>query len=657
MDFDAKLQQAVFLCQSGQFRKAEQICQQILRDFPRHADALHMLGVIAHQVGDYSIATSLITQAIEIDSNQSSFFYNLGNVLREQGRLEESIEAYHQAIRLQPDHASAYSNLGNVLKEQGRLEESIDAYHQAIHLQPEHANAYNNLGIALQKQGRLGESIDAYQQAIRIQPDHASAYSGLGVALQKQGRLEESIDACQQAIRIQPDHVDAYGGLGVALQKQGRLEESIQAFQQAIRIQPEHAGAYSNLIFAQDFHLDIGLKEQQVERQKWNQRFILPLANSIQSHPNDRNPERLLRIGYVSADFRRHSAAQGFGQLILNYNQTQFAVFCYSGVVKEDEITKRFKDVASSWYSTLGKSDKELVEQIRNDEIDILVDLSGHTSGERLLAFGYKPAPIQVTGIGHDAPGAKTIDYRLTTLIKTRPEEEKHFVEKPVYLDFFMGFMVPLETPSVGYLPAYENGYVTLGCLNRFSKVSDESLELWASLLKRIPNSKLLFKSGELSDMELRKRTIERLSDLGVSSNRVILLGRTSQYEHLNTYNQVDISLDPFPYGGGATTLESLCMGSPVVSLTNDSKQAHRYSSAILSPLGLNEWVAKTKDEYVEIVCHWANDLENLAQLRDQLRGQMEEQISGFVPQVEIAYREMWRRWCGGEEPSSIYIK
>ena len=204
-----------------------------------------------------------------------------------------------------------------------------------------------------------------------------------------------------------------------------------------------------------------------------------------------------------------------------------------------------------------------------------------------------------------------------------------------------MGFMIPLEIPSVGYLPAYEKGHVTFGCLNRFSKVSDESLGLWASLLKRIPNSKLLLKYGELSDIELREHTVERLSDLGVSSDRVILLGGTSQYEHLNTYNQVDISLDTFPYAGGVSTLESLCMGSPVVGLTDDSKIVHRSSSVILSPLGLGEWVAKTKAEYVEIVCHWANDLENLAQLRDQLRGQMEEQLSGFVPQVEIAYREM----------------
>ena len=214
-----------------------------------------------------------------------------------------------------------------------------------------------------------------------------------------------------------------------------------------------------------------------------------------------------------------------------------------------------------------------------------------------------------------------------------------------------------MKIPSVGHLPAYEKGHVTFGCLNRFSKVSDESLGLWASLLKRIPNSKLLLKSGELNDIELRRYAIECLSDLGVSSDRVILLGRTSQYEHLNTYNQVDISLDTLPFGGGITTFESLCMGSPVVTLTDDSKVVYRNSNVILSPLGLDDWVAKTKDEYVEIVCNWVRNLGELAELRQELRDRVLVQTAKFVPQVEIAYREMWSRWCGGEEPSSIYIK
>ena len=250
-----------------------------------------------------------------------------------------------------------------------------------------------------------------------------------------------------------------------------------------------------------------------------------------------------------------------------------------------------------------------------------------------------------------------TIDYRLTTPIFSHPEEEEHFVEKPVYLDCPMGFMIPLEISSVGYLSAHENGYVTLGCLNRFSKVSGESLELWASLLKRIPNSKLLLKAGELNDIDLRGHTIERLSDLGVSSDRVILLGGTSQYEHLNTYNQVDISLDPLPFGGGMTTFESLCMGTPVVTLTGDSKVVCRNSSVILSPLGLDEWVAKTKDEYVEIVCNWVRNLGELSELQQELRDRVLAQTAKFVPQVEIAYREMWSRWCRGEESSPIHMK
>jgi predicted O-linked N-acetylglucosamine transferase (SPINDLY family) len=645
------------LQEQGRLEESIQAYQQAIHLRPQFTEAYYNLGSALQGQGRLGESIEAYQQAIHLQPDYVKAYNNLGIILKEQGRLEESIEAYQQVIHLQPDYVKVHNNLGNALQEQGRLEESIQAYQQAIHLRPDYAEAYSNLGVALQKQGRLEESVQAHQQAIHLQPDYADAYSNLGNALREQGRLEESIQVYQQAIHLRPDHAEAYNNLGNVLREQRRLEESIQAYQQAIHLRPDYAEAYNNLIFSQDFHPDIGLQEQQAERQKWNQRFILPLANSIQLHPNDRNPERLLRIGYVSADFRRHSAAQAFGQLILNYNRKQFDVFCYSGVVKEDELTKRFKDAASGWYSTLGKSDKELVEQIRNDKIDILVDLSGHTSGNRLLTFGYKPAPIQVTGIGHDAPGVTTIDYRLTTSIRTRPEEEKHFVEKPVYLDFSIGFMIPSEIPSVGYLPAYENGHVTFGCLNKFSKTSDDSLELWTSLLKRIPNSKLLLKSGELNDMELRGRTIDHLSHLGVAPNKVILLGGTSQYEHLNTYNQVDISLDTFPYGGGITTFESLCMGSPVVGLTGGLKQSHRNSSAILSPLGLNEWVAKIKDEYVEIACHWASNLGELSELRQELRDRVLTQTAKFVPQIEIAYREMWSRWCRREESSPIYVK
>ena len=247
VDVEGKLQQAISLYQAGQLLQAEQICQQILRDYPQDAEALHMLGVIAYQVGESKIATGLISQAIEIDSNQYVFFNSLGAALQKQGSLEESIQAYQQAIQIQSGDADSYSNLGVALQEQGSLEESIQAYQQAIQIQPNHPEAYNNLGVVLKDQGRLEESIQAYQQAIRLQPDYAEAYSNLGNVLREQGSLEESIEAYQQVIQIQPNHPEAYNNLGVVLKDQGRLEESIQAYQQAIRLQPDYAEAYSNL--------------------------------------------------------------------------------------------------------------------------------------------------------------------------------------------------------------------------------------------------------------------------------------------------------------------------------------------------------------------------------------------------------------------------
>ena len=258
VDVEGKLQQAISLYQAGQLLQAEQICQQILRDYPQDAEALHMLGVIAYQVGESKIATGLISQAIEIDSNQYVFFNSLGAALQKQGSLEESIQAYQQAIQIQSGDADSYSNLGVALQDQGSLEESIQAYQQAIQIQPNHPEAYNNLGVVLKEQGRLEESIQAYQKSIEIQPKSAEAYHNLGNVLRDQGSLEESIEAYQQAIQIQPDYAEAYSNLGNVLREQGKLEESIEAYQQAIQIQPGSAETHNNLglilLLLGDFH-------------------------------------------------------------------------------------------------------------------------------------------------------------------------------------------------------------------------------------------------------------------------------------------------------------------------------------------------------------------------------------------------------------------
>jgi len=247
MNIEDKLQQAISLYQSGQLQQAEKTCQQILGKYPQHAGAFHLLGIIAYQIGDYRIATGLITQAIKIDSSQCVFFNSLGSALQEQGRLRESIQAFNQALKIQPQFAGAHYNKGNTLQEQGRLEESIEAYQKAIEIEPQFAGAHNNLGNALKERGKLEESIEAYQKAIEIEPQFAGAHNNLGNALKERGKLEESIEACQRAIEIQPQFAGAHYNKGNTLQEQGKLEESIEAYQKAIEIEPDYTDAHNNL--------------------------------------------------------------------------------------------------------------------------------------------------------------------------------------------------------------------------------------------------------------------------------------------------------------------------------------------------------------------------------------------------------------------------
>ena len=350
------------------------------------------------------------------------------------------------------------------------------------------------------------------------------------------------------------------------------------SYNRAIELQPDDAEAYSKLIFTQDFLPSMDLIQQQKQRQLWDQRFIQPLQKYHSPHPNQADSERPLRIGYLSADFKRHSAAQGFAYLILNYDAKQFQVYGYSGVGigQEDELTVSFQLLASGWRSTQGVTDTALAQQIRQDQIDILIDLSGHTGGNRLLTFGYKPAPIQVTGIGHYPPGLSTIDYRLTTRFCTLPQEEQFFPEQPIYLDYAWGFYLYQIQLAVSPLPATGNGFLTFGCLNRWEKVSSTTLALWVRLLLVIPSSRLILKASQLADESLRGEILGQMKEAGVSEKRIDLRGRTSQQEHLAVYQEIDIALDPFPHGGGMSSLESVWMGVPVISLYSESKIVSR---------------------------------------------------------------------------------
>ena len=366
-------------------------------------------------------------------------------------------------------------------------------------------------------------------------------------------------------------------------------------------------------------------------------------------------------MGYVSADFRRHSAYYAFSPVILRHDRNALEVVCYSGVKLEDDATARLRQAAHEWRSTLGVSDEALADQIRRDRIDILVDLSGHSAGNRLLVFARKPAPVQVTAWGHaTGTGLETIDYFLADPVMVPQEERSLFAEEVIDLSCVLCYEPPDYLPEVSPLPALGARPFTFGCINRIEKISDRVIGLWGRILAELPEAQLLLKDRVCDDARVRQQLLQRLAAAGIAAERVRILGHSRHPEHLKIFHEVDLGLDPFPHGGGISTTEALWMGVPVVTLSG-STVASRLSASILTALGMQDWIARSDEEYVRIAVQAARDLPGLARLRGELRPRLAASMVGDVQRytrsVEAAFRAMWRRWCAQTTRTSSEIK
>ena len=394
----------------------------------------------------------------------------------------------------------------------------------------------------------------------------------------------------------------------------------------------------------------------QEERKRWD---TLHAAHLLQqrTHSNIPDADRRLRIGYVSADFREHSAPKVFGGMLTRYDRSQFDVFAYSNSKrKDDRFTELFKQNVTVWRNIVGLSDDAVAEMIREDRIDILVDLSGHTADNRLLVFARKPAPIQITAWGYaTGTGMRAMDVFFADPVMVPPQEKQYFSEEVRYLPSVVGSFFTEPFPDVNELPAMSDGIITFGSLNRLAKVSAETYRAWAEVLLAVPRSRLILKSGELNDAAAREQIAGHFIKAGVAADRIIMQGRTSWYEHMQAYNQIDIALDPFPHGGGVTALEGLMMGVPVITLRWPTVVG-RLSASIMTTLGLSDWIAETQEEYIALAVQKASDLQSLAELRQQLRGIFTSSIIGdqaaYVRAVEQEYRQLWREWCAGCSPA-----
>ncbi len=565
------------------------------------------------------------------------------------GRLPEAECIYQQVLQVDPNHPEALHLLGLIAHQVGKNDVAVQLIDKALTIKPDYAEALSDRGVVLYSLNRLDEAIASYDRALTIKPDYAEALNNRGAALGALYRYDEAEASYHRALRINPEYPEAHNNLGSLFGNMGWLEEAIASFRRALELKPEYAEAHSNLIFTLDMSTSEDIASLQAERKVWSESYAMPLFVE-RAFSNTLDPDRRLRIGYVSADFRGHSAARAFESMLFHFDRQHYEIYAYSNNHREDTLTQRFKQNVTGWRKIAGLPDDAVANLIRQDQIDILVDLSGHSAGHRLLVFARKPAPIQITAWGHaTGTGVKAIDVFLADAVIVPPEERSLYAETVRYLPCALCYSSDATPPPVNVLPALQQPGITFGSFNRLSKVSDPTITLWSRVLQAIPDSRLILKTPELDDDATREHVLARLARAGIEAARVTLQGKTNWDRHMAAYHQIDIALDPFPQGGGITTLEGLLMGVPAITLRWPTV-AGRISATVLTTLSLTDWIAETEDDYVQLAIDKAHSIEALAVLRSTLRERFKESVLGnandYVKIVEKEYRDLWRAWA-----------
>jgi predicted O-linked N-acetylglucosamine transferase (SPINDLY family) len=500
--------------------------------------------------------------------------------------------------------------------------------------------------------GLWDAAADSYRRALQLDPKNSSAAAGLGNVLLAKMDLDGAVAAYRRTLELQPDSVEAFNRLGIALKEQGLIDESLDCCESAINLRPNSAAIHSNLIYLLSFHAGYDPVELSRQQARWNERHAAPLKELIRTHDNDRSPNRRLKIGYVSPHFCRHAVGQKIFPLLSEHDHKQFEICCYSSVGRPDAFSELLRRHADVWRDVADRDDESLAEIIRGDGIDILVDLSLHTVGNRLLVFARKPAPVQATYLGYcGSTGLKTIDYRLSDPQLDPPDMDLSvYSEQTLRLpDTYWCYACAGRAPEPAQPPSERAGYVTFGCLNNFAKVSPGSLDLWAEILSALPRSRMIIHSHPASHLDGVR---QRFAAGGVSADRLEFVGGQPWTQYIQTYGRIDVALDPFPYGGGITTCDALWMGVPVVSLAGQTAVG-RGGKSLLSNIGLSELAARRPRQYVQTAITLAESPARLAELRRTLRHRMLTSplmnARRFARNMENAYRQMWKQWCDGE--------
>ena len=677
--------------ESGNALQAEALYQMVLQAKPNQPDALALYSDLLIQCGQTQRAKAMLLGARNGEGSNAQLDVLLAGIYVQTGELDLADESMQRAVAHAPANVEIHLNYCRLAIQRRRFSEAVDRYLSAIALFPSHPDLGRELAQAHMQAGDLGSAAEQaerlltadnadpdvhvflgsiysmqsrhaeaeaqFQTALTLNPKSVDAYVNLGSTLLcSPDRLADAQSALENALALSSKDADIHSNLAIVYGMRGRPMDAVASLGTAIKLNPDAAPAHSNLLFLMQHLAEFSDQEVFQAHLAFAAQFETPLKQHWQPFANDLRQGRKLRVGYVSGDFREHAVSYYIEPILQSHNRARFEIYCYHNAPNADAKTTQLRSYSDHWIECHSLSDDDLANRIRSDQIDILIDLSGHTSGNRLLVFARKPAPVQMTWIGYaGTSGLAAMDYRLTDQYLDPPGLNDPFhTETLIRLDHCNApFQPHVASQPVKRLPALDGQPFTFASLNSAKKLSAQTILLWAKILHRVPHSRLFI--SDASDPAIVAWLTQLFAASGIANDRLCFKAWMPIDEFLHLLHDVDLALDPFPYNGATTSMHALYMGVPVVTLAG-RRSVSRCGVVVLSRAGLQEFVAATEDEYLEIAVSRANNLDALNALRQNLRPRI---LSNPVnaPQastqaVEAVFELVWERWRSAMMPT-----
>ena len=568
------------------------------------------------------------------------------------GKFYTVIQITKKLLLIYEDSVALLNILGMSNAKINKYEDAIYNYKKAIELSPDNATTFFHLGILYHDLNKYSEAIKSYKKAILCKPNYIDPLFNLSFIHKELGNYKKAVDLLEKIILINPNYLKAYQCLSEIICQYKFIfpnDINLKILKKTIELNSKPYKDFNVLLFYLNYSHNHTSEEIFSYYQQFNDKFGLPLHQEWQPFTPIKKPKKKLKIGYVSPDFRKHSAQNFLLPTLANHNHQKFEIYAFAELTKEDHVTKQYQSYVDHWIPTQNLTDQQMVQKIRDMEIDILVDLAGHTKNNRLLIFSQKPAPVSITWLGYGyTTGLKAIDYFLTDKAMAPLGSEHLFSEQPWRLSnySFCCYQAKTAMGDVGPLPALKNGHITFGTLTRAIRINDSVIKVWADILKKVKNSKLIINSRIFKNSFTKKEFENRFFKFGIFSDQLLFLYKSPPWD---TMRQIDIALDCFPHNSGTTLIEHLYMGNPFITYSN-RPSVGKIGASILTSLGHPEWIATSEEEYVEKAVALASDPQKLSTIRQNLRAEMEASPlmdhKGFVRELEAAYQAMWEKWC-----------